>query len=157
MPSFYISSKEEIVLFWRNLIMLGFFNKSIPAERLVHGYKIEKYPNGRYIKALSIISTLPQTLSKEIFPDKSLEQVIAEFTTIDENMLVELFGKALTVIPEKAFECLSLLTDIPYEDFIEKLTPVQTVDILKAVWEVNDFESFFGQVQQIVKGWTKKQ
>ena len=135
--------------------MFGMFNKSIPTEKIVHGYKIEKYPNGRYIKALAIISTLPQTLSKEIFPDKSLEQVIAEFTTIDESMLVELFGKALTVVPEKAFEFLSMLTDIPYEDFMEKLTPTQTVDILRAVWEVNDFDSFFAQVQQIVKSWTK--
>lgn len=136
--------------------MLGLFNKSIPTEKIVHGYKIEKYPNGRYIKALSIISTLPQTLSKEIFPDKSLEQVITEFTTIDENMLVELFGKALTVIPEKAFEFLSMLTEISYDDFIKKLTPTQTVDILKAVWEVNDFESFFGQIKKVAEGWFKK-
>jgi hypothetical protein len=136
--------------------MLGLFNKSIPQEKIVHGYKIEKYPNGRYIKALSIISTLPQTLSKDLFPNLSMEEVLSKFTTIDEDMLVELFSKALTIIPEKAFEFVSLLTEIPYEDFMEKLTPVQTIDILRAVWEVNDFENFFGEIKKIIKGWLKK-
>ena len=137
--------------------MFGLFNKSIPQEKIVHGYKIEKYPNGRYIKALSIISTLPQTLSKDLFPDQSMEEVLEKFTTIDEDMLVELFSKALTIIPEKAFEFVSLLTGIPYEDFMDKLTPVQTIDILRAVWEVNDFENFFGEIKKIIKGWLKKQ
>lgn len=135
---------------------LGLFNKSLPQGKIIHGYKIEKYPNGRYIKCLSVISTLPQTLAAEVFPDKNIEDIVKDFTKLDENMLVELFGKALIVIPEKALEILSLISEIPYEDLTDKLTPSETLDIVKAIYEVNNFESFFAQVKKIVGGWIPK-
>lgn len=129
------------------------FKKSLPNEKIVHGYKIRRYPCGKYIEALNIIAELPTTLAKEIFPDKNIENIINDFTKIDEQMLGEILGKAIAVIPEKAFAIISAITDIPYEDFIEKLSPKEVMDIMQAVWEVNDFASFFHQVKSVVKGW----
>lgn len=129
------------------------FKKSLPNKKKVHGYVIEKYPCGKYIKALNIIAELPTTLAKEIFPDKNIENIINDFTKINEEMLGEMLGKVIAVIPEKAFAIISEITDIPYEDFMEKLSPNEVMDIMQAVWEVNDFASFFHQVKSVVKNW----
>lgn len=135
------------------MLMNNIFKKSLPNEKVVHGYTIRRYPCGKYIKALNIIAELPTTLAKEIFPDKNIENIINDFTKIDEKMFGEMLGKAIAVIPEKAFAIISEITDIPYEDFMEKLSPNEVMDIMQAVWEVNDFSSFFHQVKSVAKNW----
>lgn len=139
-----------------------FFNKksdasgiSIPIENELHGVKIRKLPNGQYIKALNTVQNLPQLIIKGCFPGQELDEIVTFFTdpnNINTDNILAIAGKLLTVVPEQFLKLVSVLLDIPIEKLTDGLTPNETLEILKAYWEVNDMSPFFENLKKIMMG-----
>ncbi len=128
----------------------GFFNKnkdaterSIPVLKTLHGVQIKKLPNGAYITALNKIQDMPETIIKGCFPGQDVDDIMKFFENINSDNLVVLAGKLLANVPEQFLKFVSELTDIPYDVLMNKLTPSETLDILEALWGLNDLGHFF--------------
>lgn len=140
----------------------GFFNKkidaseiSVPMENELYGVKIRKLPNGQYIKALNAVQNLPQLIIKGCFPGQELDEILTIFTdpnNINTDNILALTGKLLAAVPEQFLKLISVLLDIPVEKLTNELTPNETLEILKAFWEVNDMSPFFENLKKIVTG-----
>jgi hypothetical protein len=130
---------------------------SIPQVKTVHGVEIRKLPNGAYLKALNAIQDMPEVILKGCFPGMDPDDILEEFKNISVDMIPVLAGKLLANVPEQFLKFLSELTEIPYERLMNELTPKETMDVLDAMWELNDLTDFFKKLKGKVMGSKKIQ
>jgi hypothetical protein len=130
-----------------------FFRKSIPAKSSIHGIEIKKLPIGKYLDAVSSIKDLPEILLKNNFPGMNSEEILKKFKKIDENMLFELVGSLMVVVPDQALRFVANLIDVPFDVVRNELTPNELKDVLKEFWKVNDMTDFFADILGAVKSW----
>jgi hypothetical protein len=135
---------------------INFFRKdksmsvSLPKAQTVHGIEVKKAPIGQYLAAMREMEELPLQLIRDLFPGKTLTEIIAEFTTFTDDNLAELFVRILIVVPEKLIKVFVAITGI-HEERIMDLTPKEGVDVFKAWWALNDMTGFFADAAGLIK------
>lgn len=122
-------------------------NISVPLDKVVHGVKVRKLPNGQYIKALNSINDLPEVLLKACFPGADANDILKQLQGAGSDMLVNIAGKLLQVVPEQFLQFISTLLDIPIDKLTDELSPNETLEIVEAYWEMNDLSSFFSKIK----------
>jgi len=125
---------------------------SAPPVRTLYGVEIKKLPIGRYIKLLQQAeSFLPDILSA-IFPANEDGRIVFSFSNLTADDLRGFLGRAMAVIPEKICQIAEELLDIPADRLLDPntgLTPNEFVEILIALWEVNDLSDFFPNARKL--------
>ena len=121
--------------------------KSLPVGTYVHGIKVEKLPIGRYLKAINSIQNLPELLLKSCFPGMKPEEVLTMVKALDEDMLYQMMGQLVKVVPEQFLRLIAELIGADYDKIVNGLTPKELFEVLKAVWEVNEGSDFFRQIK----------
>lgn len=135
--------------------MLSPFNKSIkksiPASVTVCGYVIKKRPIGAYLDAITRIDSLPADLLEACFPGMSLGEVFAALKELDTKMLTQVLLACMQVAPAFLLQLVSDLSLVPYASLRddEAIGLDGLVDIVKAVWEVNDLGKILATLGQL--------
>lgn len=124
---------------------------SLPKNKKVHGIEIKKVPVGKYIAAMREMEELPSIIIHELFPGKSVADILMNFSNADEEFATALLGKLLIVLPEKLLEALCSIVDIDMSAVINQLTPKELLDILREFWKVNEMTDFFKSVSELIK------
>jgi hypothetical protein len=70
---------------------------------------------------------------------------------MDENLLFEITGKMIVIIPEQMLKLIASLLDCEYEYIRDNLTPNELLEVVMAVWEINDFSPFFTNFKKILE------
>lgn len=136
---------------------MGIFNKdkstqmSVPKAKYIHGIEVQKTPVGRYIRAMKDMEELPAVLVQQCFPGQSLDDVLHMLADADQNTMIVLLGKLLTVLPEHLVNAVCNIMDIDTEVAMNQLTPKELLDVFQAFWEMNDLSDFFASVWGILK------
>ena len=104
---------------------------SLPKSKKVHGIEIKKVPVGKYIAAMREMEELPSIIVHELFPGKSVADIMVDFARADEEFAIGLMGKLLIVLPEKLLEALCSMIGISTEVAMEQLTPKELLDIIR--------------------------
>ena len=123
-------------------------NKSLAKNAKIHGVEIKKMPCGKYFEALQTLKNLPEDFIKELSDNKQDFKLSEMFTM---GNIMTLVTRLLIVMPNFTFEFLSKLMEIDKEILEDKLTPKQVLDIIQEFWRINELESFFDQMKQIMK------
>ena len=126
-------------------------NISLPKPKIVHGVEVKKVPIGKYLAAMRELEDLPEAIMNDMFPGKTIQDVMASFTTADEKTIYSLIGRALVVLPTHVIDALALILDIDRDVILQKLTPAELCDIVKEFWALNDMTDFFGAVSGLLK------
>lgn len=124
---------------------------SLPKSRKIHGIEIKKVPIGRYIEVMREMEDLPGIIVHELFPGKSMAEIVESFSKADEGFAISLLGKLLVVLPERLIEVICQVIGIQKETAMEKLTPGELLDIVQGFWALNDLTDFFKSVSGLVK------
>ena len=122
---------------------------SIPDEKTLYGINIKKLPIGQYIKTTELLKDLPQILLKDVFPGADIDKLVDKFKNMDEQFLFEITGKLLTVVPDQFLKVVSSLLDCEYEYLRDNITPNELLEIILAMWEVNDMSNFFKNLKKM--------
>lgn len=121
---------------------MNFMRKSLPQAVKVCGgkYEIKKMPVGAFFDALETIQTAPAEIMKAIWPGQTLDGILADLKTLDEQMLVRLVTGAIGTAAPMLLAMLSELSGIPEEALREDpaIGPSGIVEIVKAIWQLND-------------------
>lgn len=135
--------------------MRNFFKKSaamsLPETQTIHGVEIKKVPVGQYIRAMKQMEDLPRIIVEECFSGKSMADVIALMANANEAVVVSLLGKLLIVLPEHLVKALCSIIGLDVETALDKLTPKELFDVVKAYWELNEMSDFFDNVSGLIK------
>ena len=124
---------------------------SLPKSKKVHGIEIKKVPVGKYIAAMREMEELPSIIVHELFPGKSVADIMVDFARADEEFAIGLMGKLLIVLPEKLLEALCSMIGISTEVAMEQLTPKELLDIISEFWKINELSDFFRSVSGLIK------
>lgn len=132
-------------------------NKSIkmtlPQDKIIHGFTIRKVPMGEYIKALQDMQQIPDTLLNDYLGGLDLTDIILTFGGGDNSEILSMLANILIKSPEPLVKILCQIVRIDPEEAMQRLTPAEMVDVVKAFWELNDMTNFF----KVVRGAVKKQ
>ncbi len=122
---------------------------SMPNTETVHGVEVKKVPIGQYFKSMGSLQDVIFKIIGEVFPGKSVEEIVSEVLTISEGGTLKMMIGLIATIPE---QIVALLCDITgYDrDIINGKTPAEVLDIFQAYWRINDMTSFFGDVRKMV-------
>ena len=123
---------------------------SLPKNKKVHGIEIKKVPVGKYIAAMREMEELPSIIIHELFPGKSMADIMADFSRADEEFAIGLMGKLLIVLPEKLLEALCSVIGISAQVAMEQLTPKELLDITREFWKINELSDFFKSVSGLI-------
>ena len=124
---------------------------SLPKNKKVHGIEIKKVPVGKYIAAMREMEELPSIIIHELFPGKSMADIMADFSRADEEFAIGLMGKLLIVLPEKLLEALCSVIGISAQVAMEQLTPKELLDITREFWKINELSDFFKSVSGLIR------
>lgn len=124
---------------------------SLPKNKKVHSIEIKKVPVGKYIAAMREMEELPSIIIHELFPGKSMADIMADFSRADEEFAIGLMGKLLIVLPEKLLEALCSVIGISAQVAMEQLTPKELLDITREFWKINELSDFFKSVSGLIR------
>lgn len=124
---------------------------SLPKARKVHGVTVRKVPVGRYIELMKQYENLPAELLQSCFPDISPDQLLSRLANADKDLLLDLAGRVLAHVPEKAIGIFCGLLELEADEVMQRYTPAELLDIFLAFWELNDLSGFFGNVWGLMK------
>lgn len=124
---------------------------SLPKNKKVHGIEIKKVPVGKYIAAMREMEELPSIIIHELFPGKSMADIMADFSRADEEFAIGLMDKLLIVLPEKLLEALCSVIGISAQVAMEQLTPKELLDITREFWKINELSDFFKSVSGLIR------
>jgi hypothetical protein len=85
-------------------------------------YTIKKLPLGKYAELLEKLDELPE-----------------EITTLNENELVKALPRLIGKFYPRLLEILSLASNIDSKTLSEEMGLVEATEIIKAIFQVNDF------------------
>ena len=124
---------------------------SLPKSKKIHGIEMRKVPIGQYIAAMREMEDLPNLIVHELFPGKSMAEIVQSFSTADEAFAISLLGKLLVVLPERLIEVICQIIGVEKEIVLEQLTPKELLDVVQAFWALNDLTDFFKSVSGLLK------
>lgn len=135
--------------------MLSFIKKrnpSLPGSRLAYGCEIKKLPLGAYLEALEKIQNLPVDLLTGCFPGKSLDEILLALKTLDERALVQLVTGAIGTGAPYLLSLVSHFSGVPEDKLRDDpdIGLTGLVDIVRAVWEVNELGNVVAAVRQVL-------
>ena len=126
---------------------------SLPESREVRGYEICRMPLGPMLGAIEKIQGLPGDLMTACFPGMDPKQILTQLKGFNAQMLLTIFGQALTVAPKHLIKVFSGLCGIPEKAFLTD--PAIGLDgILEMVsaWiEVNGIENFLQAARPLME------
>ncbi len=134
----------------RNFFKDKSLNVSLPEPKIIHGIEVKKTPIGQYLTAMRQLEDLPLQIIAELFPGKTLSEILAEFVELTDERLAQLIVRMLTVIPEKAIKAFAVITGTD-EASLLALTPKEAYDVGKDWWELNDMSDFFAAAAGLIK------
>lgn len=114
--------------------------KSLPEEKVIHGVRVWKFPNGKYLKTLQLLQTFPQEMIEALYPGKSAEEALNEMGDITFDKILELLPKLMVLIPDKTFNILSEILEVDRDILENKLDPIETIEILQELARINRFD-----------------
>lgn len=126
-------------------------NMSLPCEKVVHGVKIRKLPNGKYFRVLQILQEFPGEVLNVLYPDKTPEQALEEMGEITFDKILEFLPKLIAVIPDKTFNILAEILEIDRKVLDEDLDPLQTIEILEEFAKLNRFDELKKKLSPMLK------
>jgi hypothetical protein len=113
---------------------------SLPAEKTVHGVRIWKFPNGKYLQMLKILQEFPGDMLDALYPGKSAEEALAEMGDITFDKILELLPKLMVLIPDKVLDAFSAILEVDRNVIENELDPLQTVEVLQELAKINRFD-----------------
>lgn len=135
-------------------------NKSLPREKLVRGYRVERMPIGRYLQALRLLQEAPEEWLREILPERDGMSVLSALKEMDVSQLQKVFLNAAAVLPEKAVSLFAEVSGIEEEKLLSDpdIGLDGLLELMKAFWEVNGLENFLrgaAEVGRKIRQWTR--
>lgn len=125
---------------------------STPEGLTKHGVKIKKLPIGKYIKLLQHAETFLPDMLIAIFPEMKEGKILTRFSEITAKDLQDVISRLAIVVPEKLCMVMGELLDIPAGELLDPdkgLTPVELIEILIELWEVNNLSNFFTNAKKL--------
>ena len=128
---------------------------SAPKSYELYGVTVRKLPVGKYIEYLKQSEDLPYILMSKVFPDvQDFSQLLEQLLSLDRSAMLKVLGKLLTTAPEQLCLLLSDLLDIPKERLLDPdcdnaLALDELMEIVLKFVEVNNYDSFFGNVRRL--------
>lgn len=124
---------------------------TLPEEREVHGFTVRKIRLGEYLTAMKQAQELPEALLKECFDSIDLKRAVNILFNGNQGEAAEIIVSLLVKAPEPLIRVLCEIMRLDPERVLQELTPSELTDVVKAFWELNDLNSFFGNVWGAVK------
>lgn len=134
--------------------------KSLPREKTVRGYRVERMPIGRYLQALRLLQEAPEEWLEEILPHKGDMPVLSALKEMDTSQLQKAILTAAAVLPEKAVSLFAQVSGIEEEKLLHDpdIGLDGLVELMKAFWEVNGLGNFLqgaAEVGRKIREWTR--
>lgn len=116
---------------------------SLPRSKTIRGYEIKRAPLGAYLQAVQSLEGFPAKLMDALFPGASLDEIIGALKGCTQDMLVQLFTRALTALPVEMVELIAQLTGIDRVKLVEDadIGLDGLAEIVYAWVEVNQLEN----------------
>lgn len=124
---------------------------SLPKSKKVHGIEVKKVPVGTYLSAMRELEELPGAIINELFPSKTMVDIMDELTNLTNDSLIRIITRLLVVAPEYVVSTLALILGVDKEVIKSTLTPKELCDVIKEYWVLNDMTDFFGNVSGLIK------
>ncbi len=117
---------------------------SLPLEKTVRGYTIQRMALGAYLKALKQIQAFPRELVARLLPEGDLGRLLEQLKHIDRDGVIDLMLKSLSLVPEQTLELIAGLTGIPQEKLLTDpgIGADGLAEIIDVWLEVNGAENF---------------
>lgn len=125
-------------------------NISMPKPKTVHGIEVKKVPIGVYLDAMREIESLPMDILQDLFPGKTMTEVIAELMTLTDTGMANIITRLLKVAPEYIITMLSVILGVDKARIRDYLTPKEVCDVFKEYWAMNDMSGFFADVSGLL-------
>ncbi|WP_250228613.1 hypothetical protein [Anaeropeptidivorans aminofermentans] len=124
---------------------------SLPRSKKVCGYEIKKLPIGGYLNALERIKEFPADFLGKCFPEKSIDEILDIFYTVDTGKITEMATSLFILAPTYIVGFVSELTNIPEERLLndENIGISGFGDIILAFLEVNELGKFISVAGEI--------
>jgi hypothetical protein len=121
------------------------FNLSMPQSCTVRGCEIKRAPLGAFLQALKLVEDFPPQMMEAVFPQMSLREIVLMMKSGSQDMLWQIFTRALMIVPDQAVKLIAQLTMIPESKLNNdpNIGADGIVEIVNAWYEVNRIESFF--------------
>ena len=119
---------------------------SMPQGTIMHGVTVKKLPIGKYVQLMQHASNFLPDIIDAVFTETGDGSGIMRFSDMDAAGLKGVITRAAAVVPEKVIELAGVLLDIPRDEMLDTekgLTPVELMEILIELLEVNDLSRFF--------------
>lgn len=126
-------------------------NTSLPEAQVVHGIEVKKVPIGQYLTAMRKLEDLPLQIVAELFPGKTITEILAGFVEFTDESLAQIIVRIITIVPDKAIDALSLILGVDADKIKNELTPKEFIDVFKAYWALNDMTDFFAAAAGLIK------
>lgn len=117
---------------------------SVPCSRLVRGYEIRRLPLGKYLQAMELIRTMPDTVMNACFPGMSTEDMLEKFKHINAKTLVELLITGMGTAGAQIVQLLAVTMEIDANALLadENVGLDGLAEMVQAFWELNRLENF---------------
>lgn len=127
------------------------YSTTIGIERKMFGHVVRKMPIRRYLLALRVLQDAPIDLAKELFPDKSLMDVLDMIEKKEINWVKLVAGALLQNIPDYFMELAATLLDIDREvlENDPNVGIVELYDMLEAWIEINGIADFTARLRKL--------
>lgn len=126
--------------------------KSVPVERTVHGIKVEKLPIGRYLKAIETVKDFPETVLKAAFPVMNEPgELLPKLQQMDADTFLRLAKSLIVTAPVEVIKALAAILDIDEAEITDRLTPIDLLDVIEALVEVNDLGNFMMRLRTMLR------
>lgn len=119
----------------------------------VHGYEIKRAPVGKFISALQVLETVPIDMVKVVFETANLQDVLAGLKDLNQERLMALIVKALTVLPNKVIEVFAELAELDKEKLLNdaELGISGLMDLITKWVEINGIVNFTRGVTGLIE------
>ena len=110
-------------------------------------------PIGRYIRLMRYAESFVPDILAALFPEMEEGPILTRFQDITLDGFREFLSRAMAVVPERICEIAGGLLNIPKERLFDPddgLTPVELLEVLIELWEVNDLSNFFPLVRKLL-------
>lgn len=126
-------------------------NVTLPKGKIVHGVEVRKVPIGQYLIAMRELEELPAQLISELFPGKTVTDIMAELTKLTNDSLITIVTRLLMIAPEYVVNTISLILGVDKDVIKNTLTPKELCDVIREYWALNDMTDFFADVSGLIK------
>lgn len=126
---------------------------SFPKSKTVCGYEIKKMHLGAWLKAVERLQDLPADIIRSCFPGKTIDGIIGELSSANENSITNILSGILSAAPSYAIGFISELSGID-EDMLltdPEIGSDGLIDIIFAIVEVNRLGESVRKLKGLIK------